>query len=304
MTLADFKVETLKLSPDYEGEVVASLLRSPKNTGQRPTVLYLHGFVDYFFQVHVAEAFYKQGYDFYALDLRKCGRSYLPHQRFNYCEDIQEYFEEITLAIDRIKAENAQPFHLLAHSTGGLTACHYLNYGARRSVIQTLVLNSPFLDIPRGSFLTSALHGLSKLAGNISPASKIDVPALYAQTVSSTHHGKWDFDSDCKPVGKFSLYFRWVNAIITAQKKLTTSAIKTPVLLLHANRSLQVSKYSEAAITADTVLDVEDMRRIGPTLGEDVTLVEIADGMHDLFLSAQPIRERAMSAMFEWMKKF
>ena len=38
-------------------------------------VLYLHGRNDYFFQTHLADAFLSAGYEFYALDLRTCGRA-------------------------------------------------------------------------------------------------------------------------------------------------------------------------------------------------------------------------------------
>ena len=38
-------------------------------------MLYLHGWNDYFFQTHLADAFAALGFDFYALDLRRYGRS-------------------------------------------------------------------------------------------------------------------------------------------------------------------------------------------------------------------------------------
>ena len=44
------------------------------------------------------------------------------------------------------------------------------------------------------------------------------------------------------------------------------------------------------------------MKTIGPNLGSDVTMNEIQDGMHDLFLSAKPIREKAMNEMMNWLK--
>ncbi len=43
--------------------------KSPQNT--QKAVLYIHGFIDYFFQTEMAEQFNQHGYDFYALDLRK-----------------------------------------------------------------------------------------------------------------------------------------------------------------------------------------------------------------------------------------
>ena len=58
--------------PDHE--VVATLVRR-SDPGVRRAVLYVHGWSDYFFQTHLAEAFEDWGYDFYALDLRRYGRS-------------------------------------------------------------------------------------------------------------------------------------------------------------------------------------------------------------------------------------
>ena len=60
-------------------------------------MLYLHGFVDYFFQAHVGAAVAAHGEDFYALDLRGHGRSLLPWQAPNYVTELatsgeQDYF--------------------------------------------------------------------------------------------------------------------------------------------------------------------------------------------------------------------
>ena len=50
--------------PDHE--VVATLVRR-SDPGGRRAVLYVHGWSDYFFQTHLAEAIESWGYDFYAL---------------------------------------------------------------------------------------------------------------------------------------------------------------------------------------------------------------------------------------------
>ena len=68
--------------------------------------------------------FLEQGYNFFALDLRKCGRSIiLPEQdRYrHYFTDIHEYDEEITLAIEHIiKKAKGRPKKLIfcGHSIG------------------------------------------------------------------------------------------------------------------------------------------------------------------------------------------
>lgn len=75
-----YERHTIDLGSDDEGPVVATLVRRRAERPSRRAVLYVHGFVDYFFQTHVADFFAARGWDFYALDLRKYGRSLLPHQ--------------------------------------------------------------------------------------------------------------------------------------------------------------------------------------------------------------------------------
>jgi alpha-beta hydrolase superfamily lysophospholipase len=52
---------------------------------------------------------------------------------------------------------------------------------------------------------------------------------------------------------------------------------------------------------ADTVLNVEDIKRYGPGIGSNVTLVEVTGGMHDLFLSAKAVREQALCVVLAWL---
>ena len=71
-------------------------MRLPGGEAPRGAVLYVHGFADYFFQRHMAERFAAEGYAFYALDLRKHGRSLRPHQHPNFCKSVTEYYADIT----------------------------------------------------------------------------------------------------------------------------------------------------------------------------------------------------------------
>jgi len=89
-----FENETLSMNHDYEGKVVATLVRKKAEKPSTKAVLYIHGFGDYFFQEEMADQFIQHGFNFYALDLRKYGRSLMPHQTPCFCKDITEYFEE------------------------------------------------------------------------------------------------------------------------------------------------------------------------------------------------------------------
>ena len=59
---------------------MATLIRKTSDRRGRRAVLYLHGWNDYFFQTHLADYLSDIGYDFYALDLRRYGRSMRPGQ--------------------------------------------------------------------------------------------------------------------------------------------------------------------------------------------------------------------------------
>ena len=93
-----------------------------RRTPPRTAVLYLHGWNDYFFQTHVADAFTDAGIDFYALDLRRYGRSLRRGHLPTFITDLDDYGEEIGQAADLIAAEHDRLI-ITAHSTGGLIAC-------------------------------------------------------------------------------------------------------------------------------------------------------------------------------------
>src|SRR5688572_14921927 len=139
--------ETIHFPPDEEGPVVATLVsrKAPEPTGK--AVLYVHGFCDYFFQTDFAQWWLDRGYDFYALDLRKYGRSLLPHQLPNYVTDLSEHYAEIDAAWHRITVRDGHDEVVVsAHSTGGLTCSLWADL-RRPPELKALVLNSPWLDL-------------------------------------------------------------------------------------------------------------------------------------------------------------
>ena len=302
--LEDYTSFNIKLKPDYEGEAKAVLTISNKNTGKRHSVLYLHGYIDYFFHPHLGEKFNRHDYDFFALDLRKYGRALMPHQHPNYCKDLKEYFKEITLAIRHIK-KNENALILLGHSTGGLTASYYMNYGEERKQVNALILNSPFLDFYQSKFekyfsqlaarVLSKIHNYAKIEGAL--------PPVYAQSIHQDYYGSWNFNLKWKPIHGFPTYFAWLRAISRAQRQLKDSAIKVPILILSSSNSKQMKTFSEEAMRNDIVLNVKDIARVGKTLGHDTTLVQIENAQHDIFLSPRPVREDGFKKMFSWLDK-
>ena len=71
--------------------------------------------------------------------------------------------------------------------------------------------------------------------------------------------------------------------------------------MMSSDRSFFGKEWSDELLRADSVLNVEDIRRLAPNLGADVTYVQIRGGMHDLFLSAQEVRAEAFRVVFDWL---
>src|SRR6187399_74533 len=123
-----YLAETLELEQDDEGAVVATLVKRAAPVQSTKAVLHLHGFADYFFQTEYAEWWNERGYDFYALDLRKYGRSLRPHQTPNFVTDLREHFPEIDAAFHRVTVRDGHDHVVVgAHSTGGLISSLWAN---------------------------------------------------------------------------------------------------------------------------------------------------------------------------------
>ena len=111
------------------GDIAAVTVTSIRNTlffidrdgaPTRDAILYVHGYNDYFFQRELGDSVNARGYNFYALDLRKYGRSLRPHQDAFFCKDLGEYFADIDTALATIRSEGNERIWLMGHSTGGL----------------------------------------------------------------------------------------------------------------------------------------------------------------------------------------
>ena len=293
------------MPPDYEGTVRITLHEALSEAPSQHAVLYIHGYVDYFFQHHMAESFTAAGIDFYALDLRKYGPSRMPHQHPDYCRDMEEYFPDIDTAIEYIGRTGAGDITLLGHSTGGLLAALYCARGARRDDVARLLLNSPFLELNTSRFVRSvvvpAVTPLSVRFPYIKMRSML--PRVNFQCVHSSAHGEWDFDLRYKPPGGFPLYLAWLRAVRRGQKQVHAGlGLQIPVLSLCSAATYRGRAWAPEAMGADSVLDAGDIARRSAALGSDVRVERVAGGMHDLVLSPEPVRSRVLARMAAFVK--
>jgi alpha-beta hydrolase superfamily lysophospholipase len=295
----DYESVRLTFEDDDEGEVVATLVKRP--APGRKAVLYLHGFVDYFFQKHLADFYVERGYSFYALDLRKYGRSLLPHQTPNFARSMSDYFPEIDEAVRLIREEN-DVLLLNGHSTGGLTAALWADHVRGQGLVDGLFLNSPFLELNVPAPVRRTLGPVIKVLGRARPKMTFrgGVSGGYVHSIHRDHDGEWEFDLKLKPAEGFPVRLGWLIAIMRAHRQVHNGLnVDVPVLVMASTRT---ARGKNADVTsADVVLDVDDIARWSTRIGPHVTCVRIDGGLHDLALSAKPARTRFFDELDRWM---
>jgi alpha-beta hydrolase superfamily lysophospholipase len=292
---------TLKFEDDYDGPVTATLVRNhPLVNARGRAVLYIHGFIDYFFQRHVAARFNDEGYDFYGLDLRKYGRSLGAATHPNFCKDFSEYFAEIERSIEIMSDTRHADVVLMAHSTGAIPSALYAKFGSQRDRIARMIFNSPFLAFKE----PAAAVAIAAALGRMFPFARRKNPVCewYGPSLHASRWGEWVFNTDLKPIAGFDAFYGWIRAVVRAQDEIARGlGLHQRILVLHSDRSRCDSQWSEALHFADLILDVKDIARCSPKLGKNVVLRVIPGGKHDLVLSREPHRNEALGAMIEWL---
>lgn len=302
-----YQMREVKQPDDYTGSVVSTIIRklTPKpSIGQSAIrgILYVHGFNDYFFQKEMGDRFVSHGYDFYAVDLRRYGRSIRDRSHIFDIRDLRDYFQDIDSAIVAMRSEGISEIILLGHSTGGLISA-YFESRQHPAEIKALILNSPFLDWNLG--WKEKLIPMICTLGKIWPNFKISqgTSQAYAESLLKQFHGEWDYHTDWKLIQSPPVTAGWIRAITEAQHALRDGRadIRVPVLLLYSSASVNGDKWTPEHNRADGVLDVNDIKRYGSRLGPDVTCARVSNGLHDLVLSAPGVREALYSYIFQWL---
>jgi alpha-beta hydrolase superfamily lysophospholipase len=290
---------------ELRGENVATLVHRSTGAAHRGAVLYLHGFVDYFFQTHLAEFFTDRGWDFYALDLRRYGRSLRDGDVPWFTTDLTEYDEELDLAIQIIRDDRHERIIAMGHSAGGLILPLWLDRRRAPHPVDALVLNSPWLDLQYNVFLRTVGTGVIDLVGRVRPTLPVGkLGAVYPQSIHASARGEWDFRTDWKPLEPVPTLAGWLRTIRHGHARMHKGlGLELPILLMRSARSMvDPGEWSPEVMTADVVLDVDQMERWTPMLGSRVISAVVSGGVHDLVLSPSPVRERVLNELELWLE--
>ena len=293
---------------DARGPIDAVLVRKTcraQVSGEpRRAVLYIHGYVDYFFQSHMADFYNAAGLHFYAIDLRRHGRALRPGQLPNYVADISEFLQDVDAAIACLRGAEAMDWILLSgHSTGGLVAALYAHRGAQRAAVNAVFLNSPFLDMNLPLWQQRWVEPVLAALGRVVPRMRLPgLSRFYGRSLHADHGGAWQFDTAWKPLQGFTVHAGWFRAIHRAHDEVARGLdIQCPCLLMHSERSTRPLVWGDDVLRTDIVLNVADMVRLAPHLGPQVERLAVAGAMHDLMLSSPDVRQAVFAALQSWL---
>lgn len=306
---AGFERLTLPLGSDDEGEVVATLVRSLPDPLVRlggrlrdTDVLYVHGWSDYFFQTDLARSFTDRGARFFALDLRKYGRSIRPGQTRGYIASLDDYDADIAAALAAMGRDVAgrRRLLLIGHSTGGLTLTLWAaRHPGRASAI---VLNSPWLELQLGAVGRQAITPLINARARWDPLGAHPVADLGFYSRAQRELGTLpDAPRGWRPEQGFPTHPGWLAAVVEGHRRIAAGVdVGCPALVLLSRGSSSPMTWTPEMTSTDAVLVTDDIARAATRIGAVVTIARIDDAIHDVFLS----RAEARAAAFSVMRRF
>lgn len=301
-----YEARTVNLNEAFDGPAVCTVIRKKAKNPSHKGVLYVHGFNDYFFQRELGDRFVDSGYNFYAVDLRRYGRSLRGWQYPFNVRKMDEYFEDIDSALNAARRDGNIDISLCGHSTGGLTVALFAAERGARCGVRRVVTDSPFLDWNFSALYRKVLIPAVSLWGAVSPNTKINQGNCdaYAESLLKQYHGEWEYDTDWKMVYSPPVTASWIRAISRGQKRLMKHAehITVPVLVMHSSRGLDACSWSEECQYADVVLNPAMLKKRGAKLGRNPVVATIDSGMHDLILSAPSVRSAAYDTIFRFIR--
>ncbi|WP_394554309.1 alpha/beta hydrolase [Agromyces sp. MMS24-JH15] len=315
---AEFEQLELPLGTDVEGPVVATLVRHrparawwerlgrDRGEASGADVLYVHGWSDYFFNRELAAYWTGRGARFFALDLRKYGRSLRPGQTRGYVTDLATYDEDLEAALVAMgqgeDAPGRRPLILMGHSTGGLVLSLWAARNPGRA--GALVLNSPWLEFQLSRVGREALAPVVGWGARMNPSAMLPNVDLgfYARATDRDLDGEWEYDHDWRPTPSFPVLPAWLTAILAGHRAVAAGLdVGAPVLTLLSTRSTLQTSWSPAMLESDTVLVVDDIARRALKLGRVSTVARIDGALHDVLLSRAPVRAEGYAAITRWL---
>lgn len=308
--LPGYEARFVNQGEQFDGPCRSTIVRLRADRKSHRGLLYIHGFNDYFFQAEMGQRFVDSGYHFYAVDLRRYGRSREPWQYPFNIRDLRKYYDDIDSAVCQMRRDGITDITLCGHSTGGLTVTAYAVDKSDRIPVDRVVTDSPFYAWNFNStyrhLLIPTIRNLSTLMKNVKvPQGHCDG---YAYSLLKEYDGEWTYDTEWKMIYSPPVTFSWIGQIQSTQNKVKKHAdrLRVPLLVMHSSQKVDGCNFAPDFRYGDAVLDPAMIRQVAEKIRKDspspVEICTVDSGLHDLILSRLPYRDRAYDAMFRFIR--
>ena len=315
-----FEQLTLPLDASgVDGELLATLVRCLPNSLttlfaplRGVDVLYVHGWSDYFFQREFAHFWTTRGTRFYALDLRRYGRSLRDGEAPGYIDSLEDYDLDIAAALEAMghgtgaDAASRRRLVLLGHSTGGLTLTLWAARHPGRA--DAVVLNSPWLELQLGALGRQALAPLVDIRARLDPRGAQPAVDLGFYTRAQQEIGSLPADevrARWRPDRGFPTAPGWLSAVMDGHRRIAAGVdVGCPAMVLLSTHSTVPLSWRESMTSTGSVLVVDDIARAATRIGGIVTIARIEGAIHDVFLSRPGPRAAAYQALDRWLRGY
>jgi alpha-beta hydrolase superfamily lysophospholipase len=309
---------------DYNNAVI---WKSEKKNNK--VILWLPGLNDYYYHFEFGEKLIKNGYDIWAFFPPNYGKNAQNNDSMYHVNDLKEYFVLIDSIIDDIKVKYSDII-LYGHSTGGLVATCYSKYGKNKDKISKIILNSPFFDfyMPKMEivirdmttnnliniddiwfgkyilswitvfFLKIIVYYIALLFKNFNIINQDEkIKNQFKYKIIENYY----FDQEYVKMHRINIKFGWIRTMLYYQYKIQNKETKLniPVLILHSDKSvLDLSKE-----IGDDILNVEDIKKYGSYISDQVEFVSFDNSLHDVLRSEYKTAIKYLNKTIEWLKK-
>lgn len=316
---AEFSAQQLPVVDSGTHSTVTLVRHDPSmrmdNERPQPTVLYVHGWSDYFANPELAKAVAAAGFRFYALDLHGHGRNLTDDVLATgavpgMAADLSEYRQDFETALTAMASDGAavDPEHLvvIAHSTGGLTMS--LLQLEQPGQVAGLALATPWIAPQGFNWLDPLIVAVARAVPKSWHAKRLPVVVNtnYHRTLSADREGTWRVDPRWRPRNSFPITLNLLASTARARLRLLElhragHTVGAPVLLQSARRSLLVPWWSKQMHHVDTVLDVAAIRRRATVLSPQPTVIAYDGAIHDVHRSAPSVRAKTFADLQSWL---
>ena len=306
--LAGYEARFVDQGEAFDGPCRSTIIRRLCDRPTKRAILYVHGFNDYFFQKEMGEIYNDSGFNFYAVDLRRYGRSRLPWQYPFNVRKQREYFNDIDSALAQMRRDGNTDITLCGHSTGGLTVALLGAVKGKDCGVERIATNSPFLEWNFSPFMRNFAIPIISFFGQLDKNATHRQAHCdgYAYSLLRQYHGEWEYDTNWKMIYSPPVTMSWLHSINHAQSELMSKAgnIAVPILVMHSSRKIEGCKWTPEFQTGDCVLDPEMIQKRGEKLGTRRMVCAIDSGLHDLILSRKEVREAAYDSIFAFIRHY